>query len=161
MSPRLHTPIWSCVAIGALSAVPFIQFAGAAVIAVGATASIYLSYFLGNIAVMRARATGWPKTTAPFSLGGWGKVVNALALLWGGSMLVNFLWPASGKSGANSFRIFSNPRAVETDYGFGPASAPCLRLITMLATNTSTPAARMKAPIVVTRLTVFQPRPSG
>ena len=52
---------------------PFIQFAGAAVIAVGATASIYLSYLLGNIAVMRARTKGWPRTKAPFSLGGWGR----------------------------------------------------------------------------------------
>jgi amino acid transporter len=119
VNPRLHTPVWSCIAIGALSAIPFIQFAGAAVIAVGATASIYLSYFLGNIAVMRARTKGWPRKTAPFSLGKWGRLVNALALLWGGAMLVNFLWPASGSTGANSLRIFTNPKAVQTDYGFG------------------------------------------
>jgi amino acid transporter len=118
VNPRLHTPVWSCIAIGGLSAIPFIQFAGAGVIAVGATASIYLSYFLGNIAFMRARTKGWPRTTAPFSLGRWGKLVNGLALLWGGSMLVNFLWPAS-KNGANALRIFSNPKAVETDYGLG------------------------------------------
>jgi len=119
VSPHLHTPIWSCVAVGLLSAIPFIQFAGAAVIAVGATASIYFSYFLGNIAVMRARTKGWPRTRAPFSLGSWGKVINGLALLWGGSMLINFLWPASGTSGANSLRIFSNPTANQSDYGFG------------------------------------------
>jgi urea carboxylase system permease len=119
VNPRLHTPVWTCVVIGALSAIPFIQFAGAAVIAVGATASIYLSYFLGNIAVMRARMKGWPRKRAPFSLGRWGKVVNAGALVWGGAMLVNFLWPASGTSGANALRIFSNPKAVETDYGLG------------------------------------------
>ena len=118
VNPKLHTPIGSCIAIGLLSAVPFIQFAGAAVIAVGATASIYFSYLLGNMAVMRARVRGWPRTRAPFSLGRWGKLVNALALLWGAGMLVNFLWPAS-KSGANALRIFSNPKAVETDYGFG------------------------------------------
>src|SRR5439155_9953580 len=55
VSPHLHTPIWSCVVIGALAALPFIQFAGAATLAVGATATIYLSYLLGNLAVMRAR----------------------------------------------------------------------------------------------------------
>ena len=55
VSPRLHTPVGACIIIGALAAVPFIQFAGAAVIAVGATASIYLSYLLGNLAV-HARA---------------------------------------------------------------------------------------------------------
>jgi amino acid transporter len=120
VNPRLHTPVWSCIAIGLLSAIPFIQFAGAAVIAVGATASIYLSYFLGNIAFMRARTKGWPRVSAPFSLGRWGKLVNVLALLWGGGMLVNFLWPASGPiTSASGLRIFSNPKAVQTDYGFG------------------------------------------
>ena len=118
VSPRLHTPIGACVVIGVLSAVPFIQFAGAAVLAVGATAMIYLSYLLGNLAVMRARMKGWPKTKAPFSLGAWGKVVNIVALVWGAAMLVNFLTPSSASSafdpnasGANYLRIFSNPKA--------------------------------------------------
>jgi urea carboxylase system permease len=120
VSPSLHTPIWSCVAVGLISAIPFIQFAGAAVIAVGATASIYLSYLLGNLAFMRARMRGWPKTSAPFSLGGWGKVVNGLAIAWGVAMMVNFLWPAS-TSGANALRIFTNPSANQSDYyGTGP-----------------------------------------
>ena len=78
VSPRLHTPIWSCVAVAILAAVPFIQFTGATVVAVAATAMIYLSYFLGNLAFMRARVRGWPRTKAPFSLGKWGPVVKAL-----------------------------------------------------------------------------------
>src|SRR5438552_1120968 len=69
VSPTLHTPIGSCVAIMLLSALPFIQFAGATIIAVAATAMIYLSYFLGGIAVLRARMKGWPRVKAPFSLG--------------------------------------------------------------------------------------------
>jgi amino acid transporter len=123
VSPRLHTPIWTCVIVGALSAVPFIQFAGAAVIAVGATASIYFSYLLGNLAVMRARTKGWPRTKAPFSLGRWGKLVNIVAILWGLAMLLNFLTPSSASSafdpnasGANYMRIISNPKPVQTDY---------------------------------------------
>ncbi|MDP9342539.1 MAG: amino acid permease [Actinomycetota bacterium] len=119
VNPRLHTPIWTCIAVGLLSAVPFIQFAGASSIAVGATASIYLSYFLGNIAVMRARTRGWPKVKAPFSLGRWGKVVNMVALLWGAAMLVNFLLPATGSSAFDphaNLRIFANPNALQTDY---------------------------------------------
>jgi amino acid transporter len=72
VSPRLHTPVATCIIIGLLSAIPFIQFSGPTVIAVGATASIYFSYLLGNFAVMRARMRGWPKTKAPFSLGRWG-----------------------------------------------------------------------------------------
>ncbi|HLB77672.1 MAG TPA: hypothetical protein VJO72_11615, partial [Candidatus Dormibacteraeota bacterium] len=51
------------------------------------------SYLLGNLAVLRARLKGWPKAEAPFKLGGWGTIINVLALVWGGSMIVNFLWP--------------------------------------------------------------------
>jgi amino acid transporter len=123
VSPRLHTPVLTCVVVGALSAVPFIQFAGAAVIAVGATASIYLSYLLGNLAFMRARMKGWPKTSAPFRLGKWGMIVNGIAILWGVAMMLNFLTPASVKSafdpnasGANYLRIISNPKPIQTDY---------------------------------------------
>jgi amino acid transporter len=100
VSPSLHTPVWSCVVVAALSAIPFIQYSGAGIIAIAATGMIYLSYFLGNLVIMRARARGWPKTTAPFKLGRWGLLVNAVALLYGGSMLVNFAWP----------RIASNPK---------------------------------------------------
>lgn len=123
VNPRLHTPIATCVIVGALSAIPFIQFAGASTIAVGATASIYFSYLLGNLAFMRARAKGWPRTKAPFSLGVWGKVVNAVAILWGAAMLLNFLWPSpvnsafdANAAGANYLRIFSNPKPIQTDY---------------------------------------------
>jgi urea carboxylase system permease len=123
VNPRLHTPVATCVIIGALAAIPFIQFSGPTVIAVGATASIYLSYLLGNLAVMRARMRGWPKVKAPFSLGGWGKVVNVVAIVWGLAMLLNFLTPASvdsafdpNASGANYLRIFANPKAVQTDW---------------------------------------------
>jgi amino acid transporter len=113
VSPRLHTPIWSCVAIAVLSAIPFIQFAGATIIAVSATAMIYLSYMLGNIAVLRARLKGWPRVKAPFSLGRWGKVINVLAILWSLGMLVNFLWYTNS---GDTLRIFSNPKPNQTDY---------------------------------------------
>jgi urea carboxylase system permease len=123
VNPRLHTPVATCVIIGALAAIPFIQFSGPTVIAVGATASIYLSYLLGNLAVMRARMRGWPRSRAPFSLGGWGKIVNVVAIVWGLAMLLNFLTPASvdsafdpNASGANYLRIFANPKAIQTDW---------------------------------------------
>jgi amino acid transporter len=93
VSPNLHTPVWTCIAIAVLSAVPFIQYSGAGIIAIAATGMIYMSYFLGNIAIMRARARGWPKTAAPFRLGRFGLLVNTLGLLYGGAMLVNFAWP--------------------------------------------------------------------
>src|SRR5207302_1992095 len=100
-NPRAEAPkavlasVIGAFVIGAIAAVPFIQFAGAAVIAVGATASIYLSYLLGNLAFLRARTKGWPKTEAPFKLGAWGMVVNVVAVLWGIAMMLNFLTPSS------------------------------------------------------------------
>jgi amino acid transporter len=124
VNPRLHTPVWACIIVGALSAIPFIQFAGAAVIAVGATASIYFSYLLGNLAVLRARTKGWPRTRAPFKLGALGLIVNIVAVLWGAAMLLNFLTPSSASSAwhpettsaANYLRVFSDPKPYQSDY---------------------------------------------
>jgi amino acid transporter len=104
VAPGLHTPVWTCIAVAVLAAVPFIQYSGAGIIAIAATGMIYMSYFLGNIAILRARATGWPKTSAPFRLGGWGMVVNIVGLIYGGAMLINFAWP----------RAASNPKPDQT-----------------------------------------------
>ncbi|HEX3807686.1 MAG TPA: amino acid permease [Gaiellaceae bacterium] len=101
--PKLHTPIGSCIAIGVLSFIPMLQYAGAGIIAIAATGMIYLAYFIGNIALLRARLRGWPKAKAPFSLGRWGVPLNVLALAWGGGMLINFAWP----------RAATNPRPKE------------------------------------------------
>jgi amino acid transporter len=93
VSPALHTPVWTCIAVAVIAAIPFIQFTGAGTIAIAATAMIYLSYFLGNLAILRDRLRGWPRTRAPFRLGGWGLIVNIVGLLYGGAMLINFAWP--------------------------------------------------------------------
>src|SRR6266568_4797073 len=93
VAPSLHTPVWTCITVAVLAAVPFLQYSGAGIIAIAATGMIYMSYFLGNIAILRARLGGWPKTSAPFKLGTWGLAVNVLGLLYGGAMLVNFAWP--------------------------------------------------------------------
>jgi amino acid transporter len=109
VSPSLHTPVWTCVVVALLSAVPFLKYSGAGTIAIAATGMIYLSYFLGNIVIMAARTRGWPKVSAPFRLGRWGLLVNAVALLYGGSMLVNFAWP----------RIASNPEPRQVGLSYG------------------------------------------
>src|SRR4029078_6591395 len=31
VNPQLHTPVWSCIAVGILAGIPFIQFAGVAI----------------------------------------------------------------------------------------------------------------------------------
>ena len=64
--------------------IPFIQFTGAGIIAIAATAMIYFSYFLGNLAILRDRLRGWPRTSSPFRLGKWGLAINLIGLAYGG-----------------------------------------------------------------------------
>ena len=104
VSPTLHTPVFACIVVALLAAVPFLKYSGAGIIAIAATGLIYLSYFLGNLVIMRARARGWPRVSAPFKLGRWGILVNVLALLYGGAMIINFAWP----------RVASNPKPSQT-----------------------------------------------
>ncbi len=111
VSPTHHTPTNAAIAVGVLAAIPFLVSDSAGVIAIGATGTIYLSYFLCNLGVFMARSRGWPRNRAWFNLGGAGIVINIVALVWGGLMLVNFsLWdnPAFGDWG-NSLRDFTNP----------------------------------------------------
>jgi len=92
VNPTLRTPIWAGIAVAVLSAIPFIYSTAIGVIVTGATCLIYVSYFLNNTASLGARARGWPRTKAPFSLGRWGMLINILALVYGGLMIINFLW---------------------------------------------------------------------
>jgi len=107
VNPTLHTPIGSCLAIGVLAFIPMLQYAGAGIIAIAATGMIYLSYFVANIALLKARLKGWPKEKSPFSLGRWAMPLNLLALAWGGGMLINFAWP----------RAATNPTPKQTALG--------------------------------------------
>jgi urea carboxylase system permease len=100
--PGLHTPVGTCIVIGVLAALPLIYYAGAGIIAIGATGMIYLSYILGNIAILGARLRGWPKESTPFKLGSWGTIVNILALVWGIAMEINFLWPRNASVGGQN-----------------------------------------------------------
>jgi urea carboxylase system permease len=92
VNPVFRTPLWAGVAVMVLSAIPFIYSTAIGVIVTGATGLIYLSYFMNNIATLGARTRGWPRVKAPFSLGQWGILVNILALIYGGLMIINFLW---------------------------------------------------------------------
>jgi hypothetical protein len=93
VNPSLHTPVGTTIIIGVLAGLPLLVYASAFTIAIGATGMIYLSYILGNIAILVARLKGWPKESTPFKLGNWGTIVNVLALVWGIAMEINFLWP--------------------------------------------------------------------
>ncbi|HTZ93573.1 MAG TPA: amino acid permease [Streptosporangiaceae bacterium] len=118
VSPSLHTPVWTCVTIAVLSAIPFIQFTGAGIIAIAATAMIYLSYFLGNLAILRDRLRGWPRTSSPFRLGRWGLVINVVGLLYGGVMLVNFAWPRVASNPEPRYEVVDKSQLLNFHIGF-------------------------------------------
>ena len=92
VNPTFRTPLWAGLAVAILSALPFFYSQAIGVLVTGATGLIYLSYFMNNIASLGARLRGWPRVKAAFNLGSWGMVINIAALLYGGVMLVNFLW---------------------------------------------------------------------
>jgi urea carboxylase system permease len=102
--PKLHTPWIACIVVTLIAAIPLLQYAGAAYLAIAATGMIYLSYFLVGLAILQARLNGWPTRDAPFKLGKWGIPASVAGLAWGGGMLVNFAWP----------RAVSNPTPVQT-----------------------------------------------
>jgi len=74
---------------------------------------IYLAYLLCNIGVLVARTKGWPHQGEWFTLGSWGTIINILALLWGGVMVINIaIWtdPAIFGAFGNDLRnTWSNP----------------------------------------------------
>jgi hypothetical protein len=88
-----------------MAAIFFLKYGGVAYIAIAASGMIYLSYILANLAILGARRRGFfGRRQVPFSLGRWGMLVNVLALVWGGSMLINFAW----------HRVATNPKPSET-----------------------------------------------
>jgi urea carboxylase system permease len=90
--PRLRTPLWAGIGVAILSMIPFLISTAIGIIVTAATGLIYLAYFLNNVASLGARLKGWPRTKAPFSLGRWGLPINIVGLIYGGLMIINFLW---------------------------------------------------------------------
>ena len=114
VNSRFRTPANASIAVGILAAIPILVTGpyGGFVLSICATGLIYLSYFLCNIGVLNARRHGWPHQKAWFNLGRWGTIVNVLALLYGGLMILNIaLWsdPIFGDFGSAG-RDFWNPR---------------------------------------------------
>jgi urea carboxylase system permease len=109
-----RSPANASIGVGILGALPLIiTGAGSAVyLAIAATGTIYLSYFLCNLGVLVSRVRGWPRRGAWFNLGAWGTIINILALIWGGAMIVNIgIWQSSlfGEFGTDLRNSWSNP----------------------------------------------------
>ena len=104
--PGTGTPVGACLLVAVMAAIFFLKYGGVALLAIGASGMIYISYILANLAILQARRRGFfERRDVPFSLGRWGMLVNVLALVWGGSMLINFMW----------HRVATNPKPEETE----------------------------------------------
>ncbi len=59
----------------------------------GATAAMYVSYFLVTVVVMWSLLRGWPRKRAHFNLGRWNIPVTLIAMAGTGLTTLNLLWP--------------------------------------------------------------------
>jgi amino acid transporter len=115
VNPTLKTPANAAIAVGVLGAIPLLVTGalGSIYLAIAATGMIYISYFLCNLGVFVARTKGWPHKGAWFTLGSWGTIINAVALVWGAFMVINIgLWTAPnlfGDFGNDLRNTWSNP----------------------------------------------------
>jgi amino acid transporter len=86
---------WAAVLlIGVLSLVPvFVFTTKTPSIVGGATAAMYLAYFLVMLVTLIYRLKGWPKIAGQFALRRWGLPVNIIAVLGTGLTAFDLLWP--------------------------------------------------------------------
>jgi len=59
---------------------------------------MYIAYLMLTTQLYRRRQEGWPANLADaqdglFNLGGWARVTNIVAILYGLSMIINLMWP--------------------------------------------------------------------
>jgi amino acid transporter len=99
VSPRFKTPVVPAVVIGVLAlAILVVNIRQPQIFTVVTSIGIimiYLAYLLvtGPMLVARLRGTWQPAGDGKFSLGRWGLPVNIIAVLWGGAMTLNLIWP--------------------------------------------------------------------
>jgi amino acid transporter len=107
---------WTAVLlVGVLSLVPVFVFTSkTSSIVGGATAAMYVAYFLIMTVTLIYRFRGWPRVKGWFSLGRWGIAVNIVAVVGTGATALDLLWPRpatnptynqiSGTAGGNFLR---------------------------------------------------------
>jgi amino acid transporter len=90
---RSGSPWAACLLLWLGSLVPVIVFTtSTASIVGGATAVMYVAYFLVMVVTLVSRLRGWPRRNAVFDLHGWGLPVNVLAVIGTGFTAGNLLW---------------------------------------------------------------------
>lgn len=112
---RDGSPWTAVLLIGVLSLVPVFVFTSkTSSIVGGATAAMYVAYFLIMTVTLIYRLRGWPRVKSWFSLGRWGILVNIVAVIGTGATALDLLWPRpatnptynqiSGTDGGNFLR---------------------------------------------------------
>jgi amino acid transporter len=96
MSAGHHVPANALIMMGAIPAVIalsslWLQDAITTIISFAAV-GIYISFQMIVLGALIARLMGW-RPSGPFTLGGWGVLVNCAALAYGVLAIVNILWP--------------------------------------------------------------------
>ena len=100
--PTRKTPTVPAIVIGTVAVIPLIvNISQPAIFTILSSISIvliYLSYLLVTVPMLRRRfLKKWPLkddgSEPGFSLGKWGLPVNIVAVLWGGAMTLNLIWP--------------------------------------------------------------------
>ena len=96
MSPGRHVPSNALIMMGAIPALIalsalWLQDAIATIISFAAV-GIYIAFQMIVLGALFARTRGW-RPAGPFTLGGWGWLVNLVALAYGVGAIVNILWP--------------------------------------------------------------------
>ncbi len=140
VNPTFKTPANAAIAVGVLAAIPFLISDSPGVLAIGATGLIYTSYFLCNLGVFIARRRGWPHKGAWFSLGSWGTIINIMALLWGGLMILNFaLWQSDifGALGTQSWTIPASGSTAAQTIGLRTQTNPTIDTLSFLGNSMS------------------------
>jgi amino acid transporter len=98
MSPGRHVPANALIMMGAIPAAIalcalWLQDAITTIISFAAV-GIYISFQMIVLAALVARSKGW-RPGGPYTLAGWGWIVNVVALAYGVAAIVNILWPRS------------------------------------------------------------------
>src|SRR5207244_8808923 len=99
------------------------QYAFEVIVALGII-FMYLAYLGVTIPLLKRRLDGWPGNSPEaskglFSLGRYGILTNALAIIYGGSMAVNLAWPRDYYYGPKWYQQYGPITGVAVIVGAG------------------------------------------
>ena len=99
VSANSRTPVVPAIVVGVLAASILVVNIGNqsvfTVVTGVAIVMIYTAYLFVTVPLLLARTRGWPAGGQGelFTLGGWGMLVNVVAVVYGAAMAINIVWP--------------------------------------------------------------------